>query len=122
MISTEIFYLDKSLFLSEINFETLQMVKSIEEIYENFVLLEFQTIMTCEESRNFSFPKKPSESNSPSPMMRMVHIKLAVLKNRHLVWPRTSHFRIYLNIFLKTFKHMYHVFIKVIARLVYKIL
>ena len=56
------------------------------------------------------------EPNLPSPMMRAVFVKLAVLRNRHSAWPRRTHFKIYLNIFIQIFKYLIDILRNAVAR------
>lgn len=106
MISCEIFYLEKCPLLKTIESDANQTLLTLEEVYQTNVTNDLQTFLSCQESRNFSFPKKPIEPSLPSPMMRAVFVKLAVLRNRHSAWPRRVHFKIYLKIFIQFFKYI----------------
>ena len=73
-------------------------------------------IMNCEESRKFTFPKKPLEQNACSPLIRMLFIKLAVLRHRHSAWPRRIHFSLYLQVFTKAYKSLLDIYLNASPR------
>ena len=59
MISTEIFYLEKCPLLKTIESDAIQTLLTLDEIYVSNVTNDIQNLLSCQESRNFSFPKKP---------------------------------------------------------------